>query len=313
MKMKTVISLLALIWLVSPVAYADLEWAYPKYDPNHLPSEIDLNAPRTIPGSAKTYTLLQIDDDLSPPDWFPDDHAPMPDIVIHSTDPVKACTACHMASGMGHPQTGHLAGLPVEYFVDQMADFKSGKRKDSSSWMNKFAVALSDEDVRQAAEYFATLEPKAGWFVVIESDTVPRSFIGESRLRLEYPEGGDEPLGDRIVVLPQNEEFAISKHPNSGFTVYVPPGSISRGEKLVTTGDGGKTLACNICHGPDLNGLGNVSRIRGIDPLYAVRQLNDFKTGDRAGLMSALMKPAVDQLSEDDMIAIAAYLASLEL
>jgi cytochrome c553 len=312
MKIKTAISLLALIWLVAPAAHADLEWAYPEFDPKHFPSDIDLDAPRTLPGSSKTYTQHEIDDDLNPPDWFPDDHIAMPDIVIHSTDPLKACTACHMASGMGHPQSGHLAGLPVEYFVSQIVDFKSGARKDSAKWMNKFAAVLSDEDTRAAAEYFATLKPKAGWFVVVESDSVPKSFIGESRLRLEYPDGEDVPLGERIVVLPQNEEYAISKHPYSGFTVYAPPGSIARGKILVTTGDGGKTLVCNICHGPELNGLANVPRIRGIDPIYAVRQLNDFKTGDRAGVMSALMKPTVANLDENDMIAIVAYLATLE-
>lgn len=310
--MKTAIFLLTLIWLVTPLAHAELEWAYPKFDPNHPPSDIDVNAPRTIPGSSRTYTQLEIDDDLNPPDWFPDDHPPMPDIVIHSTDPVKACTACHMASGMGHPQSGHLTGLPVDYFVSQMADFKSGARKDSAKWMNKFAVAISDEEIREAAEYFAALEPIGSWFKVVESDTVPRSFIGESRLRLRNTEGGDEPLGNRIVVLPQNEEYAISKHPYSGFVAYAPPGSIARGESLVKTGDQGKTLACGLCHGPDLKGLANVPRIRGIDPIYIVRQLYDFQTGNRAGAMSVLMKPSVDRLTEDDMIAIAAYLASLE-
>ena len=87
-------------------------------------------------------------------------------------------------------------------------------------------------------------------------------------------------------------------------------GALARGEELSTTG-GGVTLACNLCHGPDLNGLGNTPRIRGIDPIYLVRSLYDFQTGNRAGPMSVQMKPVVDRLSESDMAAIAAYLASL--
>ena len=43
----------------------------------------------------------------------------------------------------------------------------------------------------------------------------------------------------------------------------------------------------------------------------AVRQLYDFKHGARAGSGSVLMKPTVEHLSLDDMIALAAYLASL--
>jgi len=310
--MKALALLLILLPFASQTAIADIDWAYPKFDPNHPPSGIDIDAPRTIPGSDKTYTLREVDDDLNPPVWFPDDNPPMPDIVIHAEDPVKACTACHMASGMGHPQSGHLAGLPVDYFVAQMADFKSGARKDSAEWMNKFAVAISDEEVRAAAEYFAALEQRPGWFKVIESDTVPKSFIGESRLRLRAYEGGDEPLGDRIVVLAQNEEHAISKHPYSGFLVYAPPGSVAKGENLITTGGGGRTIPCAICHGADLNGVGNVPRIRGTDPTYMVRQLNDFRTGDRAGPLSGLMTPSVQNLTDSDMVAMAAYLASLE-
>ena len=224
--MKTIIPTLVFALLASNAAQADPEWAYPKFDPKHPPSGIDVNVPRTIPGSDKTYTLAEIDDDLNPPVWFPDDNPPMPDVVIHSEEPIKACTACHMASGMGHPQSGHLAGLPVDYFIAQMADFKSGARKDSASWMNKFAVAISDEDVRAAAEYFTALKPRPGWFKVIESATVPKSFIGESRLRLRAYEGGEEALGERLVVLPQNEGFAISKHPYSGFEVWAPVGSV---------------------------------------------------------------------------------------
>ncbi len=291
---------------------AEPQWAYPKFDPKHPPSGIDLDAPRSVPGSDKTYNQREIDDDLNPPDWFPDDHPEMPAIVSNSTEPVKACTACHMASGMGHPQSGHLAGLPVDYFIAQIADFKSGVRKDSSGWMNKFATAITAEQARAAAEYFAALKPLADWFKVIESDTVPASYIGESRLRLRYADGHEEPLGERLVVLPQNEDFAISKHPYSGFVVYAPPGSIAAGEQLVTTGGNGTTVACSACHGADLNGMGNIPRIRGIDPLYAVRQLYDFQSGNRAGAMSVLMKPTVEKLTEGDMLAIAAYLASLE-
>lgn len=309
--MKNILALLALMWFVVPRVEADTEWAYPKFDPHHPPQEMDLDVPRSVPGSEKQYTQHEIDDDLNPPDWFPDDHPPAPKIVFHSEDPVKACAACHMASGMSHPQTGHIVGLPVDYFVAQIKDFASGARKDSSSWMNKFSSAISDEEARAAAEYFGAMQPLEDWFDVVETETVERSFIGESRLRVRYSDGGTEPLGQRIVMLPKNEDLAIYKDPRSGFIAYVPVGSLARGEELVTTGAGGTTLACNLCHGPDLRGLANVPRIRAADPLYVARTLFDFQSGARGGVLSPLMTPSVDKLNEDDIIAIAAYLASL--
>ena len=64
--------------------------------------------------------------------------------------------------------------------------------------------------------------------------------------------------------------------------------------------------------GPDLRGLANVPRIRAADPLYTARTLFDFQSGARGGVLSPLMTPSVDKLNEDDIIAIAAYLASLD-
>jgi cytochrome c553 len=41
------------------------------------------------------------------------------------------------------------------------------------------------------------------------------------------------------------------------------------------------------------------------------RQLYDFKSGARKGSNSDLMKPVVEHLGTDDMIALVAYTASL--
>jgi cytochrome c553 len=129
-------------------------------------------------------------------------------------------------------------------------------------------------------------------------------------MRFVVPGGDKEPIGDRIIVLPQDETRAKSRDPHSGFIDYVPTGSIAKGEALVTTGDGGKTISCAICHGPTLQGLGEVPAIVGRPPTYVVRQLNDMKTGARSGDSMALMKAVVDKLTVADMVSIAAYLGS---
>ena len=51
--------------------------------------------------------------------------------------------------------------------------------------------------------------------------------------------------------------------------------------------------------------------IAGHSPMYIFRQLYYFKDGIRAGSMSALMKGVVAKLNQDDMLAIASYVASL--
>src|SRR6266513_4896519 len=86
----------------------------------------------------------------------------------------------------------------------------------------------------------------------------------------------------------------------------------AKGKALVTGGGSGQTLPCAICHGQSLKGLGEVPGIAGRPPIYTVRQLNDMQKGNRTGSLVELMKAVVAQLSVDDMVAIAAYLGSLE-
>lgn len=290
-------------------AVAELEWAYQVFEQE--PQEIDADEVRTVPGSDRSYTQAEVDDFWNPPDWFPDDHAPLPEVVAHGAgENVRACASCHLTSGMGHPESSQLAGLPVGYFVRQMEDFRSGARTDRF-WMNGFAQAMSDEDILAAAEYYAALEP-IDFVDVIETDTIPRNYIGDGRMRFAHPDGGTEPLGNRVLEFPQDRELATARHPYSGFVAYAPIGSVARGEELATTGAGGRTIACNICHGEGLKGLGEVPAIAGSSPIYTVRQLNDIKTGVRNGPMAALMQATVANLTEEDIVALAAYLASLD-
>ncbi len=124
-------------------------------------------------------------------------------------------------------------------------------------------------------------------------------------------EGGEkEPLGDRIIETPENTEGTeLLRDARSGFFAYVPVGSIKKGEALVNTG-AGKTTACAVCHGADLKGMGPVPGIAGRSPSYTVRQMFDMQQGARKGVWTELMKPVVSKLTEDDMLAIAAYTAS---
>ena len=108
----------------------------------------------------------------------------------------------------------------------------------------------------------------------------------------------------------ENLERTELRDSASGFIAYVPSGSIRKGQGLATNG-AGKTTPCAICHGADLKGLGPVPGLAGRSPSYIVRQLYDMQHNVRNGQWTALMKPVVAGLSEEDIVAIAAYTASL--
>jgi cytochrome c553 len=287
----------------------DIPWAFPIRDKN--PPVIDeRSGPIHVTGSDKTYTQAQIDDIQNPPDWFPDEHAPMPKVVAHGAEGgVLGCASCHLASGLGHPESANLAGVSAEYIERQLADFKARRRMGEA--MNDMTKNLSDDDARQASVWFAALKPKV-WQKVVETDRVPKTFINEHLMRMPLPNGGDEPIGNRIIELPQSIPGAESRDPHSGFIAYVPKGSLAKGKEFVNTGGGGKTIQCAICHGPSLNGLGEVPSIAGHSPMYLFRQLYYFKDGSRHGSMGALMKGVVAKMSHDDMLAVAAYVGSLK-
>lgn len=286
----------------------DIPWAFPIRD-KIQPVIDERTGPQHVPGSSKSYTQDQIDDFINPPDWFPDEHAPMPKVVAHGAEGgVLGCISCHLASGLGHPESANLAGVSAAYITRQLSDFKAGLRMGEA--MNDMAKNLTDEDARQAGEWFAALKPKV-WQSVVETDRVPKTFINQHLMRMPLPGAGDEPIGDRIIELPQDISRAESRDPHSGFIAYVPKGSLAKGKEFVTTGGGGKTIQCVICHGPSLNGLGEVPAIAGHSPMYLFRQLYYFKDGSRHGSMGALMKGVVAHMTQDDMLAIAAYVGSL--
>lgn len=289
-------------------------WAYP-VNPPDLKLPPDDGIPRRVPGSSVTFTLTQLRDRFIAPAWHPGDHPPMPEVVARGRKPdVFACGFCHRADGPGGPENANLAGLPAAYIVQQMADYKSGARttsvpKRNVDLMISLSKAATDAEVEAAAAYFSALKPKS-IIRVVESETAPKTFVVSWHLAA-VKSGEMEPIGLRIIEVPENLEQFASRDSRSRFIAYVPVGRIQKGQVLAATGGGGKTIPCATCHGPDLKGLGPIPGIAGRSPSYTFRQLYDFKHGTRAGIGSALMKPSVEKLTVEDMISLAAYAASL--
>ncbi len=274
-----------------------------------------------LPGTDRTFTRAEIGNPFGPPDYFPGEHPNPPDIVARGKPPgVWSCARCHYYNGQGRPENAGLAGLPVDYFIAQMQAFRNGERrsadprKPNTPMMVEFAQGMTDAEIRAAAEYYAA-QPWRPWIRVVETDRVPKTTVSVG-MYLQVPEGGDEPIGERIIEVPEDPEAVeVQRSPHVGFIAYAPVGSIKRGEELVTTG-AGKTVACAACHGPELKGMtlpnvGAMPGLAGRSPSYVVRQLFDIQHGHRRGLHVELMKPVVANLTTGDMLAIAAYLASL--
>ena len=93
--------------------------------------------------------------------------------------------------------------------------------------MIEIAKAMTDEDNRAASEYFASLKPHSRQKVV-ESATAPKSFVGGGGMRYASAEGGTEPIGSRIILIPDTAEGAQRRNPKSNFVAYVPEGSIAQ-------------------------------------------------------------------------------------
>jgi cytochrome c553 len=173
--------------------------------------------------------------------------------------------------------------------------------------MIEAAAGMTDAEMKEAASYFASMK-WTPWITVQETATVPRTRL-TGNVFFPLPGHETEPIGHRIIEAPEDVERFELRDPHSGFIAYVPPGSLKRGALLVTTG-GGKTISCGVCHGLDLKGLGPVPGIAGRSPSYIMRQLWDIQQGSRKGAWSPLMKPIVENLTHDDMLAISAYVAA---
>ena len=332
-------SVIGIVILASAAAAAGLSaavdpppsWAYGFTEPAGAPAPTQAPAPagrggappaavpdtslKRVPGSNLSFTPAQIRDAFGPADWFPDDHPPMPDVVAHGRRPdVRACGLCHYPNGKGRPENAGIAGLPASYFIQTMADFRSDVRKSADSrkantnTMIAIAKSMTDEEIKTTAEYFGSMQ-WSPWIKVVEATTVPTTRISLGMfLKLDGNE--TEALGRRILEVPDDSELTEDlRDPRSGFTAYVPVGSVKKGEALVTTG-AGKTTRCEVCHGQDLNGLGPVPGIAGRSPSYTVRQLYDMQQGARKGTWTDLMKPVVAKLDDEDLLAIAAYTAA---
>ncbi len=294
------------------------DWAFPGAGTAQPPTAAEKAERITLPDSDRSFTRGDVSNFHGPAaDWRPGDHPPAPDVVMKGGGgDAAACGYCHLPNGMGRPENAALAGLPADYIKAQIAAFRSGDRKGAKpDWipthlMTVEARAVSDAQASEAADYFSKVSYRSH-YTVVETSTVSRPVAGGFLLRAT--EGAKEPLGQRIVETPASYENFERRDPEMTFTAYVPVGSLARGKTLAESG-GPAGQACSACHGAGLQGGEGLPGppLAGRSPGYLFRQLYGFHTGGRSGTRALPMKQVTEKLSQSDMIALAAYLASLK-
>ncbi len=313
-----IVAAVAALALAGAAAPVDGDWMFPGRGPP-APAGAAANPAEvhSLPGSARRFTTAQLGDLYEAVDWFPDRHPPPPPVVLHGRPGgVMACGYCHMPDGRGRPENAALAGLPAAYIETQLADMASRARDEPRpDWtpitlMRQVAAAASPAEIKAAAAYFAAIPFPGSHVRVVETTEIP-AVRKASFLYRRIGGDGHEPLGERIVETPDDFDTFELRAPDAGFTAYVPPGAVARGAALARAGGGGVTQPCAVCHGPALKGaLG--PPIAGRYPTYLFRQLNAFHAGARRGEAGAPMTAVTANLTQRDMIDLAAYVASLK-
>lgn len=293
---------------------AQLAWAYPKGPKAPLPpypaGELH------VPASKVTYTGEALNNGAGPPDWLPESHPSAPQSVAKGSKDVLACAECHRIGGDGYIGTADLAGLKADYIVQQVQEFRSGRRhsweagRPATEEMIAIARKVSDADLRAAADYYAAL-PRRAHIRVIEGETAPAwrgSFFGWME---EVPGQPAQPLNGQVVEIAEDWSRMLLADPTSGIVVHAPVGSLARGETVARSG-GSNGQACAACHGAGLRGSEIGPPLAGRSSAYLARQLLDIKTGARSGPAVTQMQGPAQGLDDAQIRDVAVYLASLK-
>ncbi len=79
------------------------------------------------------------------------------DAVAGKARAATACAVCHGPQGLSvQPNVPHLAGQPEIYLVEQLRNYRSGKR--THEVMSVIAKTLSNQDIEHLAQWYASLQ-----------------------------------------------------------------------------------------------------------------------------------------------------------
>lgn len=186
-----------------------------------------------------------------------------------------ACISCHGVDGAGSADGGipALAQLPQKYFTKQIADFRTGTRSSVKD--------LSVEDVQTAPGYYiGFMKSLAKALSDDDAAAVARYYANLPRPKVLSSRATVDP-----AVIARGKELAI----NGAWDRQVPP--------------------CFKCHAVGGGGVEpNFPPIAGQHASYTVNQLQAWKASVRTNDPQKLMKTTAENLTDDEIRAVAEYL-----
>ena len=165
------------------------------------------------------------------PDWYPDDHPPMPNAVAFGSKPAAfACGFCHTPERLRQAGKCQPRRPSAEYMSSRWPISETDRERvqlSSAHADDRHRKRRFDADLKSAAAYFsslktAPLDPGGG-----SSDGAETRVLGF--MLVPDGSGESEPIGDRVIEMPEDVPRTELRNSRSGFIAYAPPGSLRAG------------------------------------------------------------------------------------
>ncbi|WP_394752989.1 c-type cytochrome [Crenothrix sp.] len=192
-------------------------------------------------------------------------------------DKTASCQGCHGENGNSSaPTFPKLAGQHASYLEKQLYAFKDGSR--NNAMMSAIASALTDQDIADIAEYYASKK--------ISVNGAPS--------------------------LPPDDDDDTQKPTMPKLTM---PELLSAGSNIYRNGDiVHEVSACIACHGP--NGEGNkpaaFPTLQSQHADYLIQTLTDFKNGVRSTNPDNMMAMIAKKMTDEQIKAVSYQLSTMK-
>lgn len=93
-----------------------------------------------------------------------------------------------------------------------------------------------------------------------------------------------------------------------GVLAFGMMGAGQAGAQDISAGEALYQDSCKNCHGPTGKGMASFPKLIGNSPEYLVSRLEAYRAGETVGPNSPLMVPVAEELSDQDIADLAAYI-----
>lgn len=196
----------------------------------------------------------------------------------------NGCKNCHGPKAQGMASFPKLAGNSADYISMRLTQYRSGEKVGPNTpLMRPLAAKLTDEDITNIASYISVVGKK-------ESE-VADSAEGLPADKILQKQDGCLPIQDELTKV--KDEPAEIQDASLGKELY-------------------KKNGCKNCHGPKAQGMASFPKLSGKSADYIDMRLKQYRSGEKVGPNTPLMRPLAVKLSDEDIGNIAYYISVLD-